>query len=384
MKRLLIAGIAAAALGAPAPALAQAVPAPSSSATSPSAWTPPRNAWGQPVIEGNWSNATLTPQARPAEYGGRLVMTETEAQAAEAAALEQIERGNRPTDPNAPNVTDGTVGGYNRAYLDPGSRVMRVRGEPRTSLITTPDGMPPKPRAGAPMPKALLDILTRANYYRIDEFGSAAGETEHEQARRSDDPEGLPQSERCLSSFGRNAPPPMFSNGLYNNNYAIAQNRDEVLIVVEMVHEQRHIRLNSRAHLPPHIRPWGGDSVGWFEGDSLVVETTNFPRQEAYLGAWEQLKVTEWFTRTAPDRLHYRFAIEDPTIWEGPWGGEYEFSPLDGPVLEYACHEGNYAMPGILAGSRRQDRLDAEAAARPAASGPPGRAPDIGQGPSAP
>jgi hypothetical protein len=113
------------------------------------------------------------------------------------------------------------------------------------------------------------------------------------------------------------------------------------------------------------MRPWFGDAIGWWEGDTLVVETTNIPQRQAYRGSWENLKVTERFTRNAKDRLHYQFTIEDPSIWDTAWGGEYEFAPLNGRVLEYACHEGNYALPGILAGARAE-----EAAARTGGSAP--------------
>ena len=325
-------------------------------------WQPPRNAYGQPDLEGAWTNATITPQARPAKFGTRLVMTPQEVREAEGAAEAQIERGNQATDPNAPAVEDGRVGGYNRGFLDPGTRVMRVGGEPRTSILTTPDGRPPAPKSGSGVSAAQLAYLTVATPYILDAYGSVAGEDERaSQARRYDNPEELSLGERCLTSFGRNGPPPMLSNGFYNNNYQIAQTRDEVLIVVEMVHDARHVRLKDRKHLPAHIRPWFGDSVGWWEGDTLVVETTNFPKAQAYLGAWENLKVVERIRRVAKDRLHYAFTVEDPGVWDKPWGGEYEFAALDGQVYEYACHEGNYAMPGILAGSREADRTEAAA-----------------------
>ncbi len=136
---------------------------------------------------------------------------------------------------------------------------------------------------------------------------------------------------------------------LYNNLKRIVQTDDHVLILVEMVHDARIIRLNSE-HPGDGLRPWHGDSIGWWEGNTLVVETTNLPRRQQYAGSWENLTVTERFTRVADERLHYAFTINDPTMWEKPWGGEYEFNALDGQVFEYACHEGNYALPGILKG----------------------------------
>jgi hypothetical protein len=159
----------------------------------------------------------------------------------------------------------------------------------------------------------------------------------------------------------------MLANGFYNNDYEFVQSRDAVAIVVEMVHDTRVIRLNA-AHRTDGLRPWMGDSIGRFEGDTLVVETTNIPRAQAYHGSWRDLKVTERFTRVAPNRLLYQFTVEDPAMWDKPWGGEYEFSPLKGQLYEYACHEGNYALRNMLAGARAKDAKDA--AAKAGAGGP--------------
>src|SRR6185437_5823129 len=177
-----------------------------------------------------------------------------------------------------------------------------------------------------------------------------------------DNPESRGVGERCLIGFGRNAGPPMFPNGWYNNNYLIQQGRDAVAIVVEMVHDARIVRLNAR-HRTDDVRPWFGDSIGWYEGDTLVVETDHIPQAQAYDGAWQDLKVTERFTRVGKDRLAYRFTVEAPSVWDHPWGGEYEFHPLKGQVYEYACHEGNYALPGILAGARAAERQAAQTGA---------------------
>lgn len=327
-------------------------------------YKPPRNPLGQPDLEGAWTNATVTPQTRPTKYGTRRAMTPEEVAKIEGAAAAQIERGNQKTDPNAPTVADGTVGGYNRGFLDPGIQVMRVGGEPRTSLITTPDGQVPVPRHGSKVSAAEMRTFSGSPYF-IDEYGSAAlfGE-DRQTAQRFNNPEELSLADRCLTSFGRNGPPPMMPNGFYNNNYVIQQAPGAVLIVTEMVHDARIIRLDSRAHAPASMRPWFGDSVGWYEGDTLVVETTNFPKTQAWFGSWEALKVTERFSRSARGRLRYSFTVEDPTVWAQPWSGEYEFAALGGLVYEYACHEGNYAMPGILGGSRAADQAEAETKAK--------------------
>jgi hypothetical protein len=316
----------------------------------------PRNNFGQPDLAGSWSNSTLTPLTRRPQYGDRAVFTPDEVKKMEGQVQTEVEEGNAPTDPTAPaearnkstvtrpefTAAGGDVGGYNRGWLDPGNQVMRVHGEPRTSLITTPNGQPPARKAGAPAAGGFRGGL-----------GSF------------DNPEQRSLGERCIMGFGRNAGPPMFPNGFYNNNYQIVQTGDSVMIDVEMVHDVRVIRLNSQ-HRTDGVRPWMGDSIGHYEGDTLVVETTNIPAAEQFFGSWKDLKVTERFTRVGKDRLLYQFQVEDPTIWDKPWGGEYEFSPLNGVIYEYACHEGNYALPGMLAGARH---AEAEAAKKAAAGG---------------
>jgi hypothetical protein len=139
---------------------------------------------------------------------------------------------------------------------------------------------------------------------------------------------------------------------------------------VELIHDTRVVRLNSK-HRTDGARPWMGDSIGWWDGDTLVVETTNIPEAQQFFGSWKNLKVTERFKRVAKDRLYYQFTVEDPTMWDAAWGGEYEFSPMNGIIYEYACHEGNYALPGMLAGARAEEAEKAqEAAAAKGASQP--------------
>jgi hypothetical protein len=335
-----------------APLAAAAAPAKAEA----TAYKAPRTAFGQPDLMGFWSNSTLTPIARPAKFGARAAHTPEEVKAMEAAVVAEVEEGNAPTDPNAPAeapkvdpakvrpefaAAGGDVGGYNRGWLDPGSHVMRVNGEPRTSILTTPNGQFPPRKAGAPAQAG---------------FGGGGGG-----GRNSfDNPESRSLGERCIIGFGRNGGPPMLANGFYNNNYQILQTPDAVVIDVEMNHDLRVIRLNSK-HRTDGVRPYFGDSIGHWEGDTLVVETTNLPRGQNFAGSWENLKVTERFTRTAKDRLRYAFTVEDPTVWDKPWGGEYEFAPLNGQIYEYACHEGNYALPGILGGARAEERDKAEA-----------------------
>ncbi len=334
------------------------------------AYTAPRLKIGQPDLQGYWHNTTLTTLTRPAGATS-LVYSEEEVAKLEQEMVEEIEEGNAPTAKDAPAeyvipkdikpeylAGGGATGGYNRFWIDPGNHVMRVNGQPRSSIITTPDGRPPARKAGA----------TTAPAPEQPEFIKLLGPSPTPRGGSFDNPETR-ATERCIVSFGRNGGPPMFANGFYNNNYQIVQSPTAIMIEVEMNHDARIIRLNSK-HRADDVRPYFGDSIGWWEGDTLVVETTHIPQSQQFMGSWKDLKVTEKFKRVAPDRLYYGFTIEDPTLWDAPWGGEYEFAALNGAVYEYACHEGNYAMHNILAGARVQEAQaaaeKAKAAAKPA------------------
>lgn len=322
-------------------------------------WKAPRNAMGQPDLSGYWTNATLTPLTRSRQITDKPKLTLAEARALESVFAKALEDADKPTDPNAStqsvqndfNKSDllkirpdlaaagGDVGGYNVGWIDPGTHIMEVNGEFRTSLITTADGQIPPRKDGK-----------RPNMYGRDVYDSY---------------EYRSLGERCIIGFGRNAGPPMLPNGYYNNDYYIIQSPDTVVIQVELVHDLRVVRLNG-THRTDGVRPWMGDSIGHWEGDTLVVETTNIPEGQAFSGSWKNLKVTEWFTRVSPTRLNYRFQIDDPDTWDKPWGGEYNFAPMTGIIYEYACHEGNYALPAILAGARLEEKQAALAAATPA------------------
>jgi hypothetical protein len=301
------------------------------------AYQPPLNSYGQPDLEGTWTNATLTTLERPKEFGARLVMTPEEVKKVEGDDAKMYAADAAPRDPKF-KTTDlphecgkgfsGAGCGYNFAWIDPGNSIMRVNGEPRASFITDP--------ADGRLPTAKPGVVAENPY-----------------AHYGENPENQTLAERCLSSFGYSAGPVMLPL-LYNNNYEIAQSKDTVAIVVEMVHDVRIIRIGGK-HRTDGARPWMGDSIGWYEGPTLVVETTNFPQATALEGAWKELKVTEKFTRVSPRRILYKFKVEDPTVWDKPWSGEYEFSPSKGRIFEYACHEGNYALGGILAGMRADE-----------------------------
>jgi hypothetical protein len=316
----------------------------------------PRTPYGQPDFEGVWSNVSITPLERPSEFGSNINLTMEQASQLESAAIDHYIDGNAPTDPHAP-ATDttrkhcqgpgGLDCGYNSAWKDTATTVARIDGQPHSSFITsTPNGLVPAYKADYAGP--------RGRIARDEGEGSVT-------ATRSpmDNPEDRALGERCLTSFGYSAGPVMLPL-LYNNNYAFAQSKDYVAILVEMVHDVRMIRIGAQ-HRSDGLRPWFGDSIGRYEGDTLVVETTNFPRAQAFRGAWRELKVTERFTRKGPHRMLYQFTVEDPSVWEQPWGGEYEFTASKGRIYEYACHEGNYALAGVLAGARAEEAAAAKA-----------------------
>jgi hypothetical protein len=315
----------------------------------------PRNTFGQPDFTGSWSNAFITSLVRPANLGTRSAYTEKEVKEMEDFQKQHFEDGKKPID-NTKLLTEGVIqahgglgaqGNQDNVFLDPGMKVMRVNGEPRTSILTTADGQVPGRKAGAPPApqRQRREILADRSNGLFD------------------NPEQLPLSERCVM-YGTHTP--LFPNNIYNQNYQIVQTRDAVAIESEMIHDTRIVRLNAK-HRADDVRPYLGDSIGRYEGDTLVVETTNIPENQALFGSWKNLKITEWFRRVGKDRLYYRFQIDDPTLWDKPWGGEYEFYTLNGRLMEYACAEGNYGLEGILAGARQQDAKE-EAAKRAAAA----------------
>lgn len=303
-------------------------------------YSAPRNVFGQPNFTGLWSNGTTTPFERPEHFGNQLILTEEQAAALEGRAEAYREAGNQPTDPTAGVPDDGnTSAGYNRFWTDPGTQVMRVAGKPRSSMLTTANGRVPPRKPDAPGRRTPF-LLT------VDNLGNRIDPSDHPESR------GI--SERCV--FFPTSAGPVMRPVLYNNNYVFVQGPDHVAITVEMIHDTRIIRLNGKHH-NNGVRQWMGDSVGHYDGDTLVVETINFhPNQIGhFFGASDELKLTERFTRVADDRLLYQFTIEDPATWNESWGGEYEFWPSDG-FYEYACHEGNIGLEGILAGARVEER----------------------------
>jgi hypothetical protein len=223
-----------------------------------------------------------------------------------------------------------------------------VNGEKRSSIIIDPpDGHVPQMKPEA--------RRRNADYLRQAASPDAGENAQAGPAGAFDDPERRPLGERCLMGFGSTAGPPTLPNYWYNNLKQIVQTKDYVMILVEMVHDARIIRLN-QPHAPSNVRKWVGDSVGHWEGDTLVVETTNFTSKTQFRGSSENLKVTERFTRVDPKTILYRFTVGDPTTWDRPWTGEYPWVSTDEQIFEYACHEGNYSLENVLRGARAADK----------------------------
>jgi len=319
-----------------------------------------------PDLSGTYDIATLTPLQRPAEFGDNLYLSPEEADriVADAVALNAERDRNRGVATEAPPVGGappvglgeeylessgaGSVGGYNNAYVDRGSNVVMVDGKFRTSIITTPaNGRMPSLTPQAMKAMAAMRGSRRAN-------SGTAWWLELDGPGPYDDPESLGDSERCLTGFGSTGGPPMLPV-MYNNLKRVVQTDDYVMILVEMVHDARIIRVGGE-HAPAEVRRWLGDSIGWWEGDTLVVDTTNFTDSPGLFLATKDLHVVERFSRINDTDLRYQFTVEDPNVWVEPWGGEYVWPGTTEMLYEYACHEGNYAMESILKGARLLER----------------------------
>jgi hypothetical protein len=313
-------------------------------------YSPPRTPEGHPDLQGMWDVSTITPVERP--QGLPAVLTADQARQQENQESNRVANAARPSNPDRSAPPAGAnVGTYNNFWIDRGSEVIVVNGERRSSLIVDPaDGRVP----------ALTDEAQRRNAGRR---GTAQRPTsdaiESAPAGEYDGPELRPLAERCLIGFGSTSGPPTLPNYGYNNLKQIVQTKDYVMILNEMVHDVRIIRLNRTAHQPAAIRNWFGDSIGRWEDDSLVVETTNLTDKTRFRGSSEAMRVVERFTRVAPDTILYRFTIDDPATWVKPWTGEYPWVASNSTLYEYACHESNYALEGILRGARLLENEDA-------------------------
>jgi hypothetical protein len=293
------------------------------------AWTAPRTPWGHPDLQGIWSNATTTPLERPIEFADKAALTDEEFAAANAAVA------NRRNTDQAPR--SGDPGTYNEFWWERGNLLKHT-----AIIIDPPDGKVP--------------ALTPEGRRRAAAYADA---------RRGHGPadswEDRNLHERCILYHGV---PPLPTG--YNNNYEIIQTPGYVAIRYEMLSEMRIIPLDGRKHLPSPVRTWMGDSRGRWDGNTLVVESTNFNYAAGGLyelgsvtrlqGTGETLKVIERFTRVDRDTIDYTFTIDDPTMFTRPWTGRLPLVGFEGPLYEYACHEGNVAMEGMLRGARLEER----------------------------
>ena len=327
----------------------------------------PRTSDGHPDFTGFYDVATMTPVERP--NGAPLVLSDKEAAALEAYEHQRQVKNDAPIagDRSAPPVggetTRGTsylevlerfgggvVGGYNNFWLAGGMNLIIVDGQKRSSLvIDPPDGKVPTMKPDARARNARL----RAGSVSPDAGEAAASGP----PGAFDGPELRPLSERCLLGFGNTSGPPTLPNYFYNNMKQIVQTKDNILILNEMVHDARIIRMNAE-HLPSTIKHWMGDSVGHWDGDTLVVDTTNFTTKTQFQGSGDKLHVVEHFS-WMDGSLRYRFTVDDPETWDKSWTGEYPWVASKEGLYEYACHESNYSLGDMLRGARAKEAEDA-------------------------
>ena len=304
------------------------------SASPATAQTAPRTAWGQPDLGGIWDFRTITPLERPADLADQAFLTDEEAANLEQATVEKnIRLLNRPAErtvaaDQVDSRSDGTPGFYNNFWLDDGTRSTG-----RTSLVIDP----PNGRIPAMTPEA----------QRLAAAGRA-----YRSAHPANSWLDRNAGDRCILGF--NAGPPITPLA-YNQNLQVLQTPDHVALVTEMVHTTRVVPLDGRPRLRHDIDQWSGDSRGHWEGDTLVVETSNFSDKRAWRNSTKNMKLVERFTRVDADTLEYEFTVIDPATWTSPWTASVPMRRNDLTLFEYACHEGNYAMPNILAGERRRE-----------------------------
>jgi len=279
----------------------------------------PRAPDGHPDMQGVWDFAQLTPLERPSEFAGKQTVTDDEA---EEFAERRIETTNK--DRRDGGAAADLERAYNDFWWDYGTRIAR---QP-SLVVDPPDGRIPATTAGAQQRLA---------------------------ARRGkfDNPEERPLAERCILGF--NSGPPMVPSA-YNNNVELVQTRDHVVILNEMIHSARIVDMNRRAHHPPTLRSLVGDSIGRWDGDTLVVDTTNFSIDGGFRGASRDMHLVERFTRVDADTLRYEFTIDDPATWTRPWSASIPMTRTNDRIYEYACHEANYALAGVLQGARYQEK----------------------------
>jgi hypothetical protein len=297
-----------------------------------------RTPWGHPDLQGTWSNATLTPLQRPAALGDKAYFTPEEA---EAYVRQTVLAGSADLRIDEDREA-GEIGSYNDAWMDRGNTIVPTL---RTSLIISPEN-------------GRIPAFTPAAQRQYEQYQA------YSQQHPADTPEDRFLTERCIVFGG--GPAPMLPEP-YNNNYYIVQTPDYVTIMAELNHEVRIIPLDGRPHFPDDVRQWVGDSRGHWEGDTLVVETTNQQPSRFFYGVQmlnsvmsEHFSVVERFTRTGPEQIRYQATVTDPDVFVEPWTIEYFLHPQEGELVEYACHEGNYGLRGLLTAAREEERQAAQ------------------------
>ena len=270
-------------------------------------------------MQGTWDFAQLTPFERPGDFAGKQSLTDEEA---EEFAQQRIETGNK--DKRDGGAAADVERAYNDFWWDFGKRVAK-----QTSLVVDP----PDGRVPTTTTEAQKRAADRRGHY--------------------DNPEERPLAERCVLGF--NSGPPMVPSA-YNNNMQLVQTRDNVVILNEMIHSARIVSLSGRPHAPKEIRSLTGDSIGHWEGDTLVVDTTNFSQEAGFRGATANMHLVEKFTRVDNDTLRYEFTVEDPATWARTWTASIPMTKTSELIYEYACHESNYGMEGVLKGARFEDQ----------------------------
>lgn len=329
---------------APVSAAAQTRVATSTPPTAAEAWTAPQTPWGEPDLQGTWANNSATPLERPEQLAGKAELTDEELAALKAHAAQLFDGDGdaafgdsvfQAALAQAEGFTsrDAGTGNYNHFWL------VERDFDRRTALIVDP-------------PEGRLPALTPEGKERADARAA------YRRAHPADGPEDRSLSERCIT-FGA----PRLGAG-YNSYYQILQTPGYVVILMETIHDARIVPLDGRPHIPSPIRQWLGDSRGRWEGDTLIVETTNYSPKSNFMGSTEQLHVVERFRRVAPDTITYEVTVNDPTTWSRPWTAVIPLKGSEDKIYEFACHEGNAGMEGILAGHRAQEATAAAAAGK--------------------
>jgi hypothetical protein len=298
-------------------------------------WSAPRLPDGQYDLEGVWDFSTITPLERPSSLGCKQTLTDEEAAVFER---EENQRQNRDLiDPRkgGAQYLPGSVIPYNEFWYERGSKII---GDKRTSLIVNP----PDGRIPPLTPEAQKKLDAQAAVARDEQLGIVRADTYLDRSL----------ADRCILGF--NAGPPM-TPGAYNNHVQISQAPGYVTLVVEMVHDARVVPVDGRPRLPAGIPQYKGDPRGRWDGRTLVIDTTNFLRETSFRGSSAKMHLVERLTRVDADTLLYEFTVDDPGTWTKPWTAAIPMKKVDTPVYEYACHEGNYALPNILRGARLQD-----------------------------